>query len=215
MISALLTDLYQLTMAHGYFRAQRTEDEAVFHLFFRTLPFRGGYAIAAGLESVLELIEGFCFSGEEVGYLAQLQGADGTPLFAPDFLEYLRALRLSLDVEAVPEGTAVFPNAPLLRVRGRLIEAQLLETVLLNVINFQTLIATKAARVCQAARGEPVLEFGLRRAQGVDGALAASRAAYSRRSRRTRRPCRTTACSWSTPTTRSRVCATPSAQGTR
>jgi nicotinate phosphoribosyltransferase len=178
MISPLLTDLYQLTMAHGYFRCGRVADEAVFHLFFRKLPFHGGYAIAAGLEPVLDFIEGFQFAADDLAYLSSLTGHDGAALFGADFLEYLAALRLRIDVDAVPEGSLVFAHEPLLRVRGSLIEAQLLETTLLNIINFQTLIATKAARVCGAARGEPVLELGLRRAQGIDGALAASRAAF-------------------------------------
>ncbi len=178
MISPLLTDLYQLTMANGYFRAGRTRDQAVFHLFFRKLPFAGGYAIAAGLEPVLDFIEGFRFEPEDVAYLRSLTGEDGQALFGADFLDYLRALRLRVDIDAMPEGTLVFANEPILRVRGSLIEAQLLETTLLNLINFQTLVATKAARVCQAAKEQPVLEFGLRRAQGIDGALAASRAAF-------------------------------------
>jgi len=178
MISALLTDLYQLTMAQGYYRSGRLHDEAVFHLFFRNLPFGGGYAIAAGLEPALAFLEGYRFDPSELAYLGTLRSADGEPMFSPEFLAYLGELRLSVDVDAVPEGTVVFGSEPLLRIRGRLLEAQLLETTLLNVLNFQTLVATKAARVCQAARGEQVLEFGLRRAQGVDGALAASRAAY-------------------------------------
>jgi nicotinate phosphoribosyltransferase len=162
MISPLLTDLYQLTMAHGYFRCGRVADEAVFHLFFRKLPFHGGYAIAAGLEPVLDFIEGFQFAADDLAYLSSLTGHDGAALFGADFLDYLGALRLRIDVDAVPEGSLVFAHEPLLRVRGSLIEAQLLETTLLNIINFQTLIATKAARVCGAARGEPVLELGLR-----------------------------------------------------
>lgn len=178
MISPLLTDLYQLTMAHGYFRSGRARDEAVFHLFFRKPPFDGGYAIAAGLDAVLELIDGFRFKAEDVDYLASLSSGAGTPLFEADFLDYLRALRLRVDIHAMPEGSLVFGNEPLVRVSGRLLDAQLLETPLLNMINFQTLIATKAARICQAAAGAPVLEFGLRRAQGVDGALSASRAAF-------------------------------------
>ena len=177
-IVPLLTDLYQLTMAHGYFRSGRARDEAVFHLFFRKPPFDGGYAISAGLESVLEIVEGFRFDAADVEYLGSLSTGQGTPLFAADFLDYLRALRLRVDIDAMPEGTVAFGNEPLLRVRGRLLDAQLLETPLLNLINFQTLIATKAARICQAAAGAPVLEFGLRRAQGVDGALSASRAAF-------------------------------------
>ncbi|MFM2418693.1 MAG: Nicotinate phosphoribosyltransferase pncB2, partial [Pseudomonadota bacterium] len=178
MISPLLTDLYQLTMAHGYFRCGRVADEAVFHLFFRKLPFHGGYAIAAGLEPVLDFIADFKFADDDLAFLRSLTGHDGAALFGADFLDYLRGLRLSIDIDAVPEGSLVFAHEPLLRVRGSLIEAQLLETTLLNIINFQTLVATKAARVCGAARGEPVLELGLRRAQGIDGALAASRAAF-------------------------------------
>ncbi len=177
MTSALLTDLYQLTMAQGYFDAGRLGDRAVFHLFFRRLPFAGGYAVAAGLEDALALVEGYRFAADELVYLAELTSENGAPLFTREFLAYLGALRLSVDIDAVPEGTIVFGNEPLLRVQGPLLEAQLLETALLNTINFQTLIATKAARVCQAAGG-PVLEFGLRRAHGPDGALSASRAAY-------------------------------------
>ncbi|MFN7133779.1 MAG: nicotinate phosphoribosyltransferase, partial [Myxococcales bacterium] len=154
------------------------EREAVFHLNFRRSPFKGGYAVAAGLEEVLALLEGLRFDESDLDYLASLRGNDGGRLFEPGFLECLRGLRFSCDVDAVPEGTVVFPQEPLLRVKGPLLQAQFLETVLLNVINFQTLIATKAARVCSAARGEPVLEFGLRRAQGIDGALSAARASY-------------------------------------
>ena len=176
--SPLLTDLYQLTMAQGYFRKGRQRDRAVFHLMFRRPPFGGGYAVAAGLEPALAFVTGYRFLDDELAYLAELKAEDGTPMFAADFLDYLRDLRLSVDIDAVPEGTVVFGQEPLLRVEGPLIECQLLETTLLNAINFQTLIATKAARVCDAAAGAPVLEFGLRRAQGVDGAMAASRAAY-------------------------------------
>src|SRR5687768_12178981 len=178
MISPLCTDLYQLTMASGYFRSGRARDEAVFHLFFRTHPFGGSYAIAAGLEAVVELVEGFRFGADDIDYLASLAAQDGGPEFGADFLDYLRLLRLRVDIDAVPEGNLVFAHEPIVRVRGRLLEAQLLETALLNLINFQTLIATKATRVCQAAAGQPVLEFGLRRAQGVDGGLSASRASY-------------------------------------
>lgn len=178
MLSPLVTDLYQLTMAQGYLRSGRTGDQAVFHLFFRKLPFQGGYALAAGLEPALELIASLRFGPEDIRYLGSLRGADGTALFGADFLAYLAELELSVDVDAIAEGSLVFANEPLLRVRGPLLQAQLLESVLLNTINFQTLIATKAARIVQAAAGREVLEFGLRRAQGADGALAASRAAY-------------------------------------
>jgi nicotinate phosphoribosyltransferase len=174
----LLTDLYQLTMAYGYWKLGRAEQEAVFHLFFRTPPFHGGYAIAAGLSPALDFVETFRFDSSDIDYLRSLCGNDGAPLFEPDFLSYLAALRLTCDIDAMPEGTAAFGQEPLLRVCGPILQCQLLETALLNLINFQTLVATKASRICFAARGEPVIEFGLRRAQGIDGGLAASRAAY-------------------------------------
>lgn len=175
---ALLTDLYQLTMAYGYWKLGRTEERAVFHLFLRGNAFGGGYTLAAGLGYVSEFIEGLRFTPDDTAHLATLAGNDGEPLFEPAFLRYLEELRFTVDVDSVPEGTAMFPHQPLLRVVGPLLQGQLLETPLLNSINFQSLIATKAARICAAADGEPVLEFGLRRAQGIDGALAASRAAY-------------------------------------
>lgn len=176
--SSLLTDLYQLTMAAGYFHSGKAEQEAVFHLFFRKLPFKGGYAIAAGLADAIAWLKDFQFQTEELAYLSTLAGRDGKALFSAEFLAYLANLRWTCDVDAVPEGTVVFPHEPLMRIRGPIVQAQLVETALLNIINFQTLIATKAARVCEAAQGEPVLEFGLRRAQGPDGAVTASRAAF-------------------------------------
>ena len=175
---ALLTDLYQLTMAAGYHRQGAPAAEAVFHLFFRRPPFGGGFTVACGLHRALDLIAGFRFEDEDLRYLATLKGNDGGPLLSAPFLQHLAHLELGCDVDAVPEGTVVFPHEPLLRVQGPLLQCQLLETALLNVVNFESLIATKAARVCLAARGDPVIEFGLRRAQGIDGALAASRAAY-------------------------------------
>ncbi|MCP4698315.1 MAG: nicotinate phosphoribosyltransferase [Gammaproteobacteria bacterium] len=175
---SLLTDLYQLTMAYGYWKSGTGEQEAVFNLFFRKQPFKGGFSLAAGLAGVIDYLNDFHFSKEDVDYLASLSGNDGKPLFENGFLDYLTGLRLRCDVDAIPEGTAVFPHEPLIRVRGPLLQCQLLETPLLNLVNFQTLIATKAARVCMATQGEPVLEFGLRRAQGIDGGLSASRAAY-------------------------------------
>lgn len=176
--SVLLTDLYQLTMAYGYWKNQVHENEAVFHVFFRKNPFKSGYSVACGLEDAIEYMRGFELDKEEIDYLATLCGNDGKPLFEKGFLDYLHDLKFTCDIEAVPEGTVVFPHEPLVRVRGPIIQGQLLETALLNIINFQTLIATKATRVCYAAEGEPVLEFGLRRAQGIDGAMAASRAAH-------------------------------------
>lgn len=175
---ALLTDLYQLTMAYGYWKLARAEQQAVFHLFFRRPPFNGGYAIAAGLEMALDFVEAFRFDASDIEYLGSLRGNDGGPLFEPGFLRYLADLRLTCDIEAMPEGTLAFGQEPLVRVRGQMLQCQLLETALLNLINFQTLIATKASRICAAARGEPVIEFGLRRAQGIDGGLSASRAAF-------------------------------------
>lgn len=175
---ALLTDLYQLTMAQGYWKSGRAEQEAVFQLVFRRHPFQGGFTIAAGLAYLVDYISHARFEADDLAYLAGLRGADDRPLFDPAFLDYLSALAFTCDVDAVVEGEVVFPHEPLLRVTGPILQAQLLETPALALLNFQSLIATKAARVCLAARGDPVVEFGLRRAQGIDGALAASRAAY-------------------------------------
>ncbi len=174
----LLTDLYQLTMAYGYWKTGMADDEAVFHLSFRNNPFKGGYTVACGLSHVIDFVKTLRFDDTDVAYLGTLKGNDDKPLFEIDFLEYLKGLDFKLDIDAIPEGTVVFPQEPLLRVKGSLLACQLVETPFLNMINFQTLIATKAARLCQIAKGEPVIEFGLRRAQGIDGALVASRAAY-------------------------------------
>ena len=175
---ALLTDLYQLTMAYGYWRAGKADQEAVFHLAFRKQPFQGGFTLSSGLADSIQYLLGFKFGKSDLEFLAGVKGNDGRRLFEPAFLQYLVKLKLHLDVDAIPEGTVVFPQEPLLRVRGSILQAQLVETALLNLVNFQSLIATKAARVCLAAQGDPVVEFGLRRAQGIDGALTASRAAY-------------------------------------
>ena len=175
---ALLTDLYQLTMAQGYWKLGRAEEQAAFHLFFRKPPFAGGYAVAAGLGPALELLRNVRFERSDTEYLATLRGNDGKRLFSADFMEYLEGLRLSCDLDAMPEGTVAFAQEPLVRVKGPILQCQILETALLNILNFQTLIATKAARICGAAQGDAVIEFGLRRAQGIDGGLAASRAAY-------------------------------------
>jgi nicotinate phosphoribosyltransferase len=175
---ALLTDLYQLTMAYGYWKAGVDGKEAVFHLTFRQHPFQGGFAIACGLPYVIDYLEHFAFDESDISYLASLKGNDGKPLFEREFLAYLGGMHFACDIDAIPEGAVVFPHEPLIRVQGPIVQCQILETVLLNILNFQTLIATKAARMAMATRGEPVLEFGLRRAQGIDGALAASRAAH-------------------------------------
>ena len=174
---ALLTDLYELTMAYGYWK-KRMFHEAVFNLFFRQQPFDGGYTIVCGLSDVIDYLRYFKFEPDDLKYLNELTGNDGKPLFATRFLDYLEQLEFRCSVDAVPEGTVVFPHEPLLRISGPLLQCQLFEGALLNILNFQTLIATKSARICLAAKGAPVLEFGLRRAHGVDGALAASRAAY-------------------------------------
>ncbi len=175
---ALLTDLYQLTMACGYWKSGQAEREAVFHLTFRRPPFGGGYALAAGIAPAVEYLRRLRFTSEDLAYLATLRDREQQPLFPPAFLAYLGELRFTCTVDAVPEGAAVFAHEPLVRVRGPIVQAQLVETPLLTLVNYQTLVATKAARVCQAAKGAPVYEFGLRRAQGIDGGLAASRAAY-------------------------------------
>lgn len=175
---ALLTDLYQLTMAQGYWKHGMHEHEAVFNLFFRKHPFKGGYTIACGLSYVIDFLQNLHFEQSDIDFLAAQTGNDGKALFEPGFLEYLKNVRFTGNLEAVPEGSVVFPQEPMVRIKASLVEAQLIETPLLNMVNFQTLIATKAARICMVAGDEPVLEFGLRRAQGIDGGLAASRAAY-------------------------------------
>jgi nicotinate phosphoribosyltransferase len=175
---ALLTDLYQLTMACGYWKAGTANREAVFHLTFRRAPFGGGYAIAAGLGPALDYLRGLQFSADDLAYLATLRDGRGAPLFPTGFLDYLGALRFACTVDAAPEGSVVFAHEPILRVTGPIAHAQLVETALLTLVNFETLVATKASRVVLAARGAPVVEFGLRRAQGIDGGVCASRAAY-------------------------------------
>jgi len=175
----LLTDLYQLTMAAGYHRAGLHNRRATFHLTFRKAPYGSPFAVAAGLGPAVDYLERWSFDDADLAYLAGLTGNDGRPLFRDDFLRVLGDTRMSCDIDAIAEGTVVAAHAPLVRVRGPLLQAQIVETALLNIINFQTLIATKAARVCHAAGPDGlVLEFGLRRAQGIDGALSASRAAY-------------------------------------
>ena len=174
----LLTDLYQLTMAYGYWKNNRADEEAVFHLFYRKNPFGGDYAIAAGLEDVVHYLKQLTFDTSDLEYLKTLVGADDKPLFDQGFIDYLSTFKFTCDVDAVEEGTVVFPHQPLIRVKGPLIQAQLVETALLTMINFQTLIATKAARIVAVAEDDLVLEFGLRRAQGIDGGLSASRASY-------------------------------------
>ncbi|MCC7528467.1 MAG: nicotinate phosphoribosyltransferase, partial [Candidatus Melainabacteria bacterium] len=175
---SLLTDLYQLTMAYGHWKSGSYTKDAVYHLSFRKNPFNGGYAVACGLATMVDFINHFRFDTTDTGYLATLKGQDDRPLFEEKFLDYLSNLRLNVDINAVPDGTIIFAHEPLVRVTGPIIQCQLLETALLNMFNFQTLIATKAARIREAAGDKSILEFGLRRAQGLDGGLTASLAAY-------------------------------------
>ena len=169
---ALLTDLYQLTMVGGYVREGKKDQWASFDYFFRSIPDNGGYCILAGLADVVEYLRTLRFTQDDLSYL------DSLGIFSGLFFDYLENFKFSGDLWAIPEGTVVFPHEPLIRVTAPLPEAQLIETTLLNVMNFQTLIATKGARLRWAAHGDPVIDFGLRRAQGPDGALMASRAAY-------------------------------------
>ncbi len=169
--SALLTDFYELTMMHGYF-LHCPGERAVFEMFFRRQPFDGGYAVFAGVGPLLDDLEGLRFTERDVAFLRERK------IFRAEFLDFLTGFSFRGDVFAAREGSVVFPNEPLVRVHGSLMEVQLIESLLLNRVNFQTLAATKTARVAGAAGGLPVMEFGLRRAQGPDGAFSASRAAF-------------------------------------
>ena len=172
----MLTDLYQLTMAQGYWESGQGETQACFHMYFRDYPFKGGFAVACGMAQLADLVDSFAFTDDDVSYLASLDAPGGGKLFKKEFLDRLRAFHLDVDIDAVAEGTVVFPHEPLVRVTGSIMDCQLIETALLNCVNFETLVATKAARVCLAAEA-PVAEFGLRRAQGAAGGVWASRAA--------------------------------------
>ena len=166
----LLTDLYELTMMQGYFKTP-TNQTVIFDMFYRTNPCGGAFAITAGLEQMIEYIENLHFTTEDIEYLR------GLDIFEEDFLEYLSNFQFTGDIYAIPEGTVVFPREPLVKVVAPIMEAQLVETAILNIINHQSLIATKAARVCYAAKGDAIMEFGLRRAQGPDAGLYGARAA--------------------------------------
>ena len=168
----MLCDFYELTMGNGYFRNGYKDRITYFDVFFRKVPDEGGYAIAAGLEQLIDYIENLHFSEEDIAYLR------GRNLFCEEFLDYLRDFRFTGDIFAIPEGTPVFPREPMVVVRAPSIEAQLIETFTLLTINHQSLIATKANRICRAAMGRTVLEFGSRRAQGADAAIVGARAAY-------------------------------------
>lgn len=167
----LLTDLYELTMMQGYFRNKDQNETVIFDAFFRNNPMDGGYAISCGLEQVIDLIKNLHFSKEDIDYLASLH------LFDQEFLDYLKDFKFTGDVYAIPEGSLMFPREPMVKVIAPIMQAQLVETAILNIVNHQSLIATKASRVCFAARGDGIMEFGLRRAQGPDAGIYGARAA--------------------------------------
>ncbi|MBM3208381.1 MAG: nicotinate phosphoribosyltransferase [Chlamydiae bacterium] len=175
---ALLTDLYEITMAYCYWQQKIADKQASFYYSFRKKPFKGQYAVVAGLKNFIEYVERLKFDSDDIQYLSTLNSPTGEPLFEPAFLLYLSEISFCFDIDAMPEGSVCFPNEPIIRVTGPILQVQLIESALLNIMNFQTLIATKASRICFAAGNDPVVEFGLRRAQGIDGAVSASRAAY-------------------------------------
>ena len=168
----MLVDFYEITMANGFFENGRGSETAYFDMFFRKTPDNAGYAIMAGVQQVIEYLENLSFTAEDIEYLR------GRNMFCEDFLEYLLNFRFECDVWAIPEGTPIFPNEPLITVKGPAIQAQFIETMVLLTINHQSLVATKANRIVEAAQGRPVMEFGSRRAQGYDGAIYGARAAY-------------------------------------
>lgn len=168
----MLVDFYELTMAHGYFENGMENQIAYFDMFFRRVPDEGGFAIMAGLEQLIEYLKHLEFTDEDIEYLRSKQ------LFSEGFLTYLKNFKFACDIYAIPEGTPIFPNEPILTVRGPIIQAQFIETMILLSINHQSLIATKSNRIVRAANGRPVLELGARRAQGADGAILGARAAY-------------------------------------
>ena len=169
--SALFTDFYELTMAQGYWKNDMNQD-VVFDMFFRRQPFNGGFSIFAGLDTLLDAITDFTFSPSDIEFLRQQK------IFEPDFLEYLKTFRFSGDVYAFREGSVIFPQEPIVRIHAKLIEAQIVEALVLNHINFQSLIATKTARIWLASKKGAIMEFGLRRAQGPDGGMSATRASF-------------------------------------
>ena len=167
----LLTDLYELTMMQGYFKEKDANETVIFDMFYRTNPHGNGFAICAGLEQAIEYIKGLHFDESDIEYLRSLN------IFEEDFLEYLSTFRFTGDIYAIPEGTVVFPRESLIKVIAPIMQAQLVETALLTIINHQSLIATKTERIVHAAKGDGVMEFGLRRAQGADAGTYGARAA--------------------------------------
>ena len=175
---ALNTDLYELTMAQGFWESGLNQGEACFNAFFRENPFDGGYAVSCGQGQIADLVENFRFDDDALAYLSEVPAPGGGKLFKKGFIDNLRDFRMHVSVWAPREGDIVFPREPMVRVQGPVVDCQLLETALLNLVNFQTLVATKTARVVTAAQGHAVSDFGLRRAQGPDGGLAVARASY-------------------------------------
>ncbi|MDO4437025.1 MAG: nicotinate phosphoribosyltransferase [Coriobacteriaceae bacterium] len=172
------TDLYELTMAQGLWESGRLEEQGCFTVFFREAPFGSAFAVMCGTAELGEFVENFRYTDEDIEYLAELDAPGGGRLFKPAFLEFLSSFKPRVDIDAIAEGELVFAREPMVRVSGPMLDCQLLETALLNIVGFQTLVATKTARVVQAAAGRPVAEFGLRRAQGPDGGVAVARASY-------------------------------------
>ena len=169
---SMLTDFYELTMGKGYLDGGNAEQIVYFDVFFRDVPEHGGYAIMAGVEQMIDYISNLHFEDEDLRFLKDTYGFDD------GFIDYLKNFKFTCDVWTIPEGTVVFPGEPLVKVRGPVIQAQMLETAILCIINHQSLIATKTARIVRAAEGRPVMEFGARRAQGFDASVLGARAAY-------------------------------------
>lgn len=176
--ACLLTDFYQFTMAQAYFDQKRHNTTGVFHLFFRKNPFAGNWALVSGVSDALKFITQFNFDNASLKFLATIKDHKQQRLFSDEFLSFLQKTPMKVDVSGLKDGEVIFPFQPILRIEGPLFLCQLLETPLLNIINFQTLIATKASRIMLAAKGKPVIDFGLRRAQGFDGGISATKAAY-------------------------------------
>lgn len=168
---SLVTDFYELTMSNGYFRNNMQNTVAYFDVFFRKIPDNGGYVICSGLEQVISYVKNLKFEDSDIDYLRSLNK------FSDEFLNYLKNFKFTGDIWAIPEGTAIFPNEPIITVKAPIIEAQILETMILMIINHQCLISTKASRIVSAAQGRPIMEFGARRAHSVDAAVLGARAA--------------------------------------
>ncbi len=175
---SLLTDLYQLTMSYGYWKNNLHLRESNFSVFFRNNPFNSGYAVCCGLELIIDYLKNLRFTDSDIQYLKTLKSDDGKKMFNEKFLQFLQSFKFSCDVEAIEEGRVIFSNEPIINIRGPIYQCQIVESALINIFNFNTLIATKASRMSLSAKGETILEFGLRRAQGIDGSLSASRASF-------------------------------------